>query len=112
MSIRCNPRALKDVLKHIQRALPLNQKILELEKERQALYRKVKAKYRFINQAGGTQMGEDYAKLVRKVNSERKKHEEDLKKAYCQQYFYCIHNETLEIVLNKIKTDDYVPPVI
>jgi hypothetical protein len=57
-------------------------------------------------------MGEDYAKLVRKVNSERKKHEEDLKKAYRRQYFYRIHNETLEIVLNKIKTDDYIPPVI
>jgi hypothetical protein len=57
-------------------------------------------------------MGEDYAKLVRKVNSERKKHEEDLKKAYRRQYFYRIRNETLEIVLNKIKTDNYVPPVI
>jgi hypothetical protein len=49
---------------------------------------------------------------VRKVNSERKKREEDLKKAYRRQYFYCIHNETLEIVLNKIKTNEYVPPVI
>jgi hypothetical protein len=57
-------------------------------------------------------MGEDYKKLVRKVNSKRKKREEDLKKAYHQQYFYYIHNETLEIVLNKIKTDKYVPPII
>ena len=87
MSIRCDPRAPKDVPKHIRRALPPDQKILELERERQALYRKVKAKYGFINRAGDTQMGEDYAKLVRKVNSEKKKHEEDLKKAYRRQYF-------------------------
>ncbi len=57
-------------------------------------------------------MGEDYAKLVRKVNSERKKYEEDLKKVYCWQYFYRIYNEMLEIVLNKIKTDDYILPII
>jgi hypothetical protein len=81
ISIRCNPRALRDVPKHIRRALPPDQKILELEREREALY-KVKAKYGFINQAGGTQIGEDYRKLVRKINSERKKREEDLKKAY------------------------------
>jgi hypothetical protein len=82
MSIRCNPRDPKDAPKHIRRALPPNQKILELERERQALYRKVKAKYGFINQARGTQMGEDYGKLMRKFNSERKKREEDLKMAY------------------------------
>jgi hypothetical protein len=51
-----------------------NQKILELEKEQQVLYGKAKAKYRFINQAKGTQIGEDYRELVRKVNSEKKKH--------------------------------------
>ena len=64
MSIRCNPRDPKDAPKHIRRALPPNQKILELERERQVLYRNVKAKYGFINRAGVTQMGEDYAKLV------------------------------------------------
>ena len=57
-------------------------------------------------------MGEDYGKLVRKINSERKKREEDLKKAYRRQYFYRIHNETLEIILNKIKMEDYITPVI
>jgi hypothetical protein len=67
MSIRCDPRAPKDVPKHIRRALPPDQKILELEKERQVLYTKVKAKYGFINRARGTQIGEDYGKLVRKV---------------------------------------------
>src|SRR5271167_4862191 len=112
MSIRCDPRAPKDVPKHIRRALPPNQNILKLEKERQALYKKVKAKYGFIKRARGTKIGEDYGKLVRKINSERKKREEDLKKAYRRQYFYRIHNETLEIVLNKIETNDYVPPVI
>jgi hypothetical protein len=112
MSIRCDPRALKDVPKHIQRALPPNQNILKLERERQVLYKKVKAKYGFINQARGTKIGEDYGKLVRKIGSERKKREEDLKKAYRRQYFYHIHNETLGIVLNKIETNDYVPPVV
>jgi hypothetical protein len=82
MSIRCDPHAPKDTPKHIWRALPPDQKIPKLERERQALYRKVKAKYGFINQARGTQMGEDYGKLMRKFNSERKKREEDLKMAY------------------------------
>lgn len=45
---------------------------------------------------------------MRKVNSERKR-EEDLKRAYCQQYIY---NEMVVIVLNKIETDDYISPVI
>src|SRR5579871_5658521 len=63
MSIRCDLRAPKDIPKHIRRALPPDQKILKLEKERQVLYRKVKAKYRFINRARGTQIGEDYGKL-------------------------------------------------
>jgi Protein of unknown function (DUF3435) len=49
ISIRCDLHAPKDVPKHIRRALPPDQKVLELEKERQVLYRKVKAKYGFIN---------------------------------------------------------------
>lgn len=57
-------------------------------------------------------MEEDLKKVVRKINSEKKKREEDLKKAYHRQYFYRIHNETLGIILNKIKTEDYVTPVI
>ena len=57
-------------------------------------------------------MEEDLKKVVRKINSEKKKREEDLKKAYRRQYFYRIHNETLGIILNKIKTEDYVTPVI
>ena len=76
------------------------------------MYKKVKAKYGFINRAGGTKIREDYKKLVRKISSERKKRKEDLKKAYYWQYFYHIHNETLGIVLNKIETNDYVPPVV
>jgi len=112
MSIECNSHTLKDVLKHIWCALFSDQNILNLEREWQALYKKVKVRYRFINQIRGTEIEKEYRKLVRKINSKKKKHKENLKKAYCWQYFYCIHNKTLEIVLNKIEINDYVLLII
>ena len=94
MSIRCDPRAPADVPKDIRANLPPCPKTIKLEKEREAIKLEVKAKYKFMNRSQGTQIGDHYFKLVKKINSTKKSYEEDLKKAYRRQYFYRIHNET------------------
>ena len=50
--------------------------------------------------------------LGRKINNVTKRWEDDIKKAFWQQYFYYIHNEELQRQLNKVKTAEYVAPVI
>jgi len=90
------------VPKHIRNALPPDRKISRLEQDKASLNHKIRQRYGFIKQAAGTDVGKDYTKLVAKINSMRKKREDDLRKAYRRQYFYHIHNEELERQLNQI----------
>ena len=112
MSIRCDPRAPKDVPQHVKDALPPDPKLVEWEMERKALSVKIKGCYKFLYKANGTEMGQAYQKLVRIINAMTKKRDEDLKKVYRRQYFYRIHNEELQRQLNKVETKEYVEPVI
>jgi hypothetical protein len=87
MSITFDPRAPKNVPKHIKDALPRDPKVVKWEKERKTLYLEIRSRYRFLNRASGTEKGKMYQTLTRKINNATKKCEEDIKKAYRRQYF-------------------------
>ena len=112
ISIWRDLRTPKNIPKHIRDAIPPDQNILDLERERKALYLKIKAEYGSTGGARGTRIGEDYEKLINTVKNKKKKRKGGLKKAYRRQYFYRIYNEILGTILNKIETDEYIPPVI
>ncbi|CZR68052.1 uncharacterized protein PAC_17951 [Phialocephala subalpina] len=112
MSITCDPRAPKNVPKHVKKALPRDPKIVEREKERRILLIELRSRYGFLYRVDGVEGGKKYQILIRKINSATKKWEEDIKKAYRRQYFYRTHNEELQRQLNKVETKEYVEPVI
>jgi hypothetical protein len=112
MSIRCDPRAPKNVPRHVKDALPPDPKILEWEEERRTLHVEIKCQYGLIYRADETEMGRTYQTLVQKINARTKRRDEDLKKVYRRQYFYRIHNEELQRLLNNVETEEYVEPII
>jgi hypothetical protein len=112
MSIRCDPRAPKDVPKHIKDALPRDPKIAQLKTEKSALLADIKCEYRFMYKAKGTSKWKEHQELGQKISRATKKWEEGIKKAYRRQYFYHIHNEELQRQLNNVETTEYVAPVV
>jgi hypothetical protein len=112
MSITCDPRAPKNVPKHVKAALPRDPKIIEWEKERDTLTVEIKSRYKYIYMAEKTEKYKRRQKIIQWIINATKKWEEDIKKAYRRQYFYRIHNEELLRLLNKIETAEYVEPVI
>ncbi|OBT39661.1 hypothetical protein VE00_10675 [Pseudogymnoascus sp. WSF 3629] len=112
MGLTYDPRAPKDVPESVRKALPPDPKIVKWEEERKTLFAEIRSRYGFLNRAIGTKMGNMYKTLVKMIKRTTKKREEDLKKAYRQQYFYRIHNEELQRQLNKVKTNEYEAPVI
>ena len=111
MSIRCDPRAPKDVPKHIKDALPRDEKIAQLKKEKSALLAGIKSEFRFLYRAKGSPKWKEHLELGLKIARMTKKWEEGIKKAYRRQYFYHIHNEELQRQLNNVETAEYVAPV-
>jgi hypothetical protein len=111
MSITCDPRAPKDVPKHVKDALPRDPKIVKWRKEREALHVEIR-RSGFLYEAKKTEKGKRHQKLGQMIRNATKKWEEDIKKAFRRQYFYRIHNEELQRQLNKIETAEYVEPVI
>jgi hypothetical protein len=95
MSIRCDPRAPKDVPPDIKDALPRDLKIAGLKEEKSALLADIKSEYRYLYRAKGTAKWKEYQELGQKISRTTKKREEGIKKAYRRQYFYHIHNEEL-----------------
>jgi hypothetical protein len=112
ISITCDPRAPKDVPQHIKDTLPRDSRIIKWKEERKALYVKIRSQYKFLYLATHTEKGKRYQMLGQKINNATKKWENDIKKAFWQQYFYCIHNKELQRQLNKVKTAEYIEPVI
>ena len=55
MSITCDPRAPRNVPKHIKDALPRDPKIVKWEKERRTLYAEIRNRYGFLYRATGTE---------------------------------------------------------
>jgi hypothetical protein len=103
MSIRCDPRAPKDVPPHIRDALPRDPKIAQLREEKSAILADIKCEYRFLYRAKGTPKWKDHLELGQKIGRMTKKWKEGIKKAYRRQYFYHIHNEELQRQLNNIE---------
>jgi hypothetical protein len=112
MSLTCDPRAPKDVPQHIKDALPRDARIVKWKEERKALYVEIRSRYKFLYLATHTEKGKRHQMLGQKINNATKKWEDDIKKAFRRQYFYRIHNEELQRQLNKVKTAEYVEPVI
>jgi hypothetical protein len=111
MSIQYDPRAPKDVPKHIKDALLRDLKIAQLKKK-SALLANIKCEYRFLYKAKGTTKWKEHQELGQKISRGAKKWEEGIKKAYRRQYFYHIHNEELQRQLNNVQTAEYVAPVV
>jgi hypothetical protein len=53
-----------------------------------------------------------YQKLVAKIVSVKKKHDEDIKKQYRRDYHDRIHDEEMERHLKGVAIDEYVEPVV
>jgi hypothetical protein len=109
---RCDPRAPKNLPKHTKDLLPPDPKILEWQREREVLYVQIRGHYGPLYRADKTEMGEIYKTLVRKINARTKKRDDDIRKVYRRQYCYRTHNEELQLLLNKLDTEDCVEPTI
>jgi hypothetical protein len=95
ISIRCDPRAPKDMPPDIKDTLPRDPKIAQLKGKKSALLADIKCKYRFLYKAKGTPKWTEHLELGHKIGRITKKWEEGIKKAYRRQYFYHIHNKEL-----------------
>lgn len=73
MSIHDDPRALKDVPKHIKDALSRDEKIAQLKKDKSALLVDIKCEYRFLYSAKWTPKWKEYLELGHKIGRRTKK---------------------------------------
>lgn len=112
MSLTCDPRVPIDVPDVILRTLPPDLEIAELEAERAELYLEIRSQYKYITRAAGTDIGNEYQQLQRKITSLEKTCLKEIKKEYRRDYFYRIHNETMKRQLEKLPMTEYVEPVV
>ncbi|ELR01970.1 hypothetical protein GMDG_05142 [Pseudogymnoascus destructans 20631-21] len=90
--------------------------LVQLKLEQQELRLELKRLYAhaFVQGSIGTEAGKEYHQLNRQIATVTKTFEQELKREYCRDYFYRIHNEELERIIKKVKvvTPTYVEPVV
>jgi hypothetical protein len=85
MSITRNPCAPTKVPEEVMDALPLDPGIVNLERQREELFKTIKKTYGFLNQVNGTEIEKKYQKLNAKLNKRIRRYEQ-AKKKYCDDY--------------------------
>ena len=81
MSITCDPRAPKNVPKHIKDTLPRDPRIVKWEKERKALHVEIR-RSGFLYLAKETEKGKRHRKLGQMIRNATKKWKEDIRNAF------------------------------
>jgi transposase len=82
---------IANLVRHCLRRAGITSEQDELRMDLKRLYRCA-----FVQGSIETEAGEEYRQLNRQIATLTKTLEQELKKEYRQDYFYCIHNEELE----------------
>lgn len=112
MSLTCDPRAPQGVPMDIMKTIPPDPEIVELEKEHRELAQKIKYELGFLKASNGTEIGEEYRQLGRKIAAMVKARQRELDKEYRRQYFYHTHNQALENQRHKVAIVKHVESAI
>jgi hypothetical protein len=112
MSLTRDPRAPTNVPQEFIDALPPNAELVELQEAKDDLFQQIKTEYTTISRAKGTEIADEYHRLLKEVKAMQKKLDREIKLEFRRDYFYRIHNEELERQLSKTKAEKYVEPVI
>lgn len=113
MSLTCDPRAPKSMPDDLFDALPPNPEIIELQRRRDQLKRKIQAKST-ISQARkeGARWVKEYDKILAAINTAMTKRRKEANVEYRKNYFDRRHTKEIERQLNGIKGQKYIEPVV
>jgi hypothetical protein len=100
----------------VRNALLPNSELVQLKLKQQELRLELKRLYghTFVQGLIRTEASEEYCQLNRQIATVTKTLKQELKREYCQDYFYCIYNKELEKIIKKVIVValTYVKPVV
>ena len=82
-----------------------------LERRFKELHTKIKCEYKFIKQAL-KRIRKKHDDVRTQLGNAKKSLKDKIKKAYRNNYFFCIHNEMMKRQLNKSMVEEEVEPVV
>lgn len=110
MSITCNENAPTRIPKKVVTALPLDPKIVELERQQNELKHTIQHQFKFISRAPDIDIVKEYKQLGLEIRNRKKERDDDLNRKYREEFFYHSHNKEMERQLNGTEVEKYVAP--